>query len=264
VELVREIASALLTNLGCTVTVAQDGEQALGMVQREAFDLVLMDCQMPRMDGFEATRRIRQWERSVSGRAPVPIVALTANALSGDREACLAAGMVGYLSKPVTAARLADALSRHLASSPEPAGAARGGAGSGAPVVFDPTVLAHLPMVLDGSQVGFAAQMLALFASTSGELLDAIATALASGDVDVLRRSLHSLKSSSAQVGALALSELVGVYETMVRNGLPLPGDALERLRDAHAALDRAIRAAPDGASQAVAGVPTTAAVAAR
>ncbi len=109
----RDIACALLKSLGCTVSTAENGSVALEQVQRERFDLVLMDCQMPGMDGFEATRHIRAWEQATQ-RSPLCIIALTANALAGDREACLAAGMSGYLAKPITGARLAEALAQHL------------------------------------------------------------------------------------------------------------------------------------------------------
>jgi CheY-like chemotaxis protein len=105
----REIACALLKSLGCTVSTAENGRVALERVQSEPFDLVPMDCQMPGMDGFEATRHIRAWEQATQ-RPPLRIIALTANALAGDREACLAAGMSGYLPKPITGARLAEAL----------------------------------------------------------------------------------------------------------------------------------------------------------
>jgi two-component system, sensor histidine kinase and response regulator len=94
----QEVATSMLETLGCEVKVASNGEEAIHDCQREAFDLVLMDCQMPGMDGFEATRAIRRWEQ-VTGRH-IPIVALTANAMQGDREQCLAAGMDDYLSKP--------------------------------------------------------------------------------------------------------------------------------------------------------------------
>jgi two-component system sensor histidine kinase/response regulator len=113
----REIATAMLQAMDCRVTAVHDGAQALRAVQSRAVDLVLMDCQMPVMDGFESTRRIRAWELEQPGRPRLPIVALTASALAGDREACLAAGMDDYLAKPVSSARLAETLARHLARS---------------------------------------------------------------------------------------------------------------------------------------------------
>jgi signal transduction histidine kinase/CheY-like chemotaxis protein len=122
-----KLAVRLLERLGCRVDVASNGHEALKMVQSIPFDLVFMDCQMPEMDGFEATRAIRAWEGSSRvGESPVsqlPIVALTANAMQGDRERCLAAGMNDYITKPLSRADLARVLEatrpRPLESSPE-------------------------------------------------------------------------------------------------------------------------------------------------
>ena len=115
----------LLRKWGCSITVATDGREALEMFQQDAFDLVLMDVQMPRMGGFEATARIREWEQP-SGRH-TPIVALTAHAIVGDRERCLSAGMDDYISKPIRAAEVLEKLDRLLGLSLEtqtPAGCA--------------------------------------------------------------------------------------------------------------------------------------------
>jgi CheY-like chemotaxis protein len=95
----QEIALVMLQTLGCSVTVAQNGREVVDQAQATPYDLILMDCQMPEMDGFEATRVIRDWEQR-SERTAIPIVALTAHATLGDREQCLAAGMNDYLSKP--------------------------------------------------------------------------------------------------------------------------------------------------------------------
>jgi PAS domain S-box-containing protein len=102
----QRVASRLLTKRGHVVTVVGNGREALDALQREAFDLVLMDIQMPDMDGFEATTAIRRWERDTGAR--VRIVAMTAHAMTGDRERCLAAGMDGYLSKPIDQRSLYD------------------------------------------------------------------------------------------------------------------------------------------------------------
>jgi signal transduction histidine kinase/CheY-like chemotaxis protein len=104
------VAHHMLATLGATVKLARDGREAVAMNEAEAFDVVLMDCQMPEMDGFEATRRIRQSEQGSDRR--VPIVAMTANAAESDREACLAAGMDDFLTKPMTEAALAAVLGR--------------------------------------------------------------------------------------------------------------------------------------------------------
>jgi two-component system, sensor histidine kinase and response regulator len=101
-----EVAAYFLEALGCHVTLAENGRQAVEACARETFDLVLMDCQMPEMDGMSATRLIRQ--RETEQQLPrLPVVALTANAFAEDRERCIAAGMDDYLSKPFTEAQLA-------------------------------------------------------------------------------------------------------------------------------------------------------------
>jgi CheY-like chemotaxis protein len=108
----REVACVLLEACGLCVSTAPDGEQALAMLDRGGFDLVLMDCQMPAIDGYEATRRIRRREAGSGGH--LPIVALTANAIEGDREICLAAGMDDYLAKPFSLPELHAKLLRWL------------------------------------------------------------------------------------------------------------------------------------------------------
>jgi CheY-like chemotaxis protein len=107
----RAVVVRLLEKLGCSVDSAENGREALAAVAKQEYDLVLMDCQMPEMDGFEATAQIRRKEDS--GRR-VPIVALTAAALAGDRERCLAAGMDDYLTKPVRREQLESLVRRML------------------------------------------------------------------------------------------------------------------------------------------------------
>ena len=107
----QKVASALLAKLGCQTTIASDGREALAVLSADRFDVVLMDCQMPVMDGFEATRRVRSGEAGAAA-AELPIIAMTANAMQGDKEDCLAAGMNDYLAKPVSRAELVAALQR--------------------------------------------------------------------------------------------------------------------------------------------------------
>jgi CheY-like chemotaxis protein len=108
----RLIATRLLEKLGHQVVTAENGRIAVEVVQREPFDVVLMDVQMPEMDGIEATRTIRRWERFAGGR--VPIVALTAHAMRGDEVRCLECGMDGYLTKPIDRKQLQEHLARSL------------------------------------------------------------------------------------------------------------------------------------------------------
>jgi CheY-like chemotaxis protein len=107
-EVNQRVAARFLERLGHRVTLANDGREAIDLWRQQPFDLVLMDVQMPEMDGFEAVAAIREAEQATGGRTPV--IALTAHAMSGDRERCLAAGMDGYLTKPVKLAQLVAAI----------------------------------------------------------------------------------------------------------------------------------------------------------
>jgi len=113
----QRVAALLLEKLGVAVSVANNGAEALDALGRERFDAVLMDCQMPEMDGYEASRRLRQREVDRGSRERVPIIAMTANAMTGDRERCLDAGMDDYLSKPVSQTAISEAMRHWLSPS---------------------------------------------------------------------------------------------------------------------------------------------------
>ncbi len=220
------VAAEMLRRLGLRVSLAANGAEAVALVHANSYDLVLMDCQMPQMDGFTATHRIRNLEASDPRRAPLPIVALTANAMGGDRDSCLAAGMTDYLAKPITIAALAEVLARHLISSP---GSAAAPPPCGPPV-FDSSVLASLPMVADGSQPEFVAEVLGKFWRNSQEML----ALFERGDEKTRLRCVHTLKSSSALVGVLALAAAAGEIEGRMRGGCTAGQDDLRRLHAEH------------------------------
>ena len=227
-ELNQAIVCGLLQHAGHCVSVASSGEQALAtLAEANSIDMVLMDWQMPDMDGLEVTRRLRAGQAGAMGQR-VPIVALTANAFAEDRAACLAAGMNDFLSKPVLLADLLAAVSRQ--ADKNLAGAApktsvvakpfadRGGESPTA-VAFNPEVLAALPMVLDGSAPDYADELLVMFAQSAADALRKIQAAVQSADKPVLQRHLHSLKSSSASVGAMALATHCAAGEAALRKG---------------------------------------------
>jgi CheY-like chemotaxis protein len=110
----RLIAGELLEQLGVTVEVAEDGAEALLKLDAGEYDLVLMDCVMPRMDGYAATEHWRERERATGGRAHMPIVAVTANVTAADRSRCLDAGMDDFIAKPIQLQSLANVLARYL------------------------------------------------------------------------------------------------------------------------------------------------------
>ena len=257
----QTIVCRLLSHGGCDSTAASDGAQALALLSARHFDLVLMDWQMPDMDGLEVTRRMRAGEAGPRG-LKVPIVALTANAFAEDRAACLAAGMNDFLTKPVLADVLmltvrrwalqapARALDEHrprLADGgigPDRAGigtgvgagashvgavSVHGGLGAPRPAVFDPSVLAALPMVADGSEPQYAQELMAMFLDSLAQTLRDVDQAVSAADHGQLRLIVHSLKSSSATVGALELSWLAQTHEEHLRRGLA-PVQALSQL----------------------------------
>jgi signal transduction histidine kinase/CheY-like chemotaxis protein/HPt (histidine-containing phosphotransfer) domain-containing protein len=232
----RSIVSGLLRHAGFCVFTADSGHRVLQLLpELDRIDVVLMDCQMPGMDGLEVTRRLRAGEAGPAG-CTVPILALTANAFAEDRQACIAAGMNDFLSKPVKASTLHEAIRRWTAAAPNTA-AADAGASAPAPgpaPVFDPAVLAALPMVADGSEPGFALEMLAQYLKGSSDLVQRCSRALAAGDAAAVRLGVHTLRSTSAQVGARALADLAGAIEERLRAGAPFDDGDLNRLLHQH------------------------------
>jgi CheY-like chemotaxis protein len=136
----REVAVAMLDELGCSVVLAEDGHPAVAHAQHERFDVIFMDCQMPNMDGYAATEAIRRDEQQ-RGLAPVPIVALTANVMSRDRERCIAVGMNSFLAKPFKAAQLREVLEPIARAKAAPGAASAGivaAPGAAAPAPAEP------------------------------------------------------------------------------------------------------------------------------
>ena len=202
----RRLAMYMLESLGHRADFAANGRAAVEAWERSAYDVIIMDCQMPEMDGFEATQEIRRREaaRSADGARRVGIVALTANAVKGDSERCLAAGMDDYLSKPYTAQQLGAALNRRAVPPDREAPPAETGSAPLAAADFDPQRPAELCAELD--QEGVLAIMddfLRELPETVGRL-----TALASsGPVEELARLAHSLRGIGRSVG---LEKLAG------------------------------------------------------
>jgi len=219
-----EVAGAMLEGLGLEVSRACNGEQALQAEQAGEFDLILMDCQMPVMDGFAATTEIRRREQQRGRGRSVPIIAITANALQGDRESCLAAGMDDYLSKPFTQQALGQTIARWI-SLPRLA----------PPAPELPEVKEAPAVAMPHSEINRQAlQNIRALSATNGDaLLDRVLhaylddtpshlhtlrQAIAAGDTGQLRKAAHSLKSSSANVGADALAQRCRELEQLGRN----------------------------------------------
>ncbi|ELC7364060.1 ATP-binding protein [Stenotrophomonas maltophilia] len=232
----RMVAEHLLRVFQCEVRNATDGEQALTALREGGVDVVLMDCQMPVLDGYAATRHWRA-EEAETGRARLPIIAMTANAMAGDRERCLQAGMDDYLSKPIARATLHALLNRwgqqssDVAASSLLEGAAPAAdrappaehgwapqntkSQAAAQPVLDRDVLDELHAVIGDS----ALQILSVFLDDAPAMVQQLQQAAQSGDGPRLKAVAHSLKSSSANVGALSLSAIAQRIEHEARSG---------------------------------------------
>jgi PAS domain S-box-containing protein len=210
----RALAVAILEKRGHSLVLAENGRQAVDAARREVFDLIFMDVQMPQMDGFEATRLIRQFEKA-SGRH-TPIAAMTARAMGGDRERCLAAGMDDYVSKPLLKRDLLDLIERlsgpdsPKAAEPldrpsQPAAFAPANGSPGvAPIIFTRATLLDQ---LDDDEVVLQ-QMVTLFAENTPRLLDEVSESIARCTPGELAGSVHKLLSSLGAFGAVRGREL--------------------------------------------------------
>lgn len=199
----QELIRAILEKHGHRVTLASNGQEAINFWRSGSFDLLLMDLQMPEMDGLTATIMIRNEESERGGH--VPIVAMTAYAMTGDRDRCLQAGMDDYLSKPVNPPELMETIARCTGCSiprhKPPAVASVSGAGFSNEPVFDREALLTR---LGGSQ-DLLPRFLGLFCESADKALEGIHQALDAEDWDTARRHAHSIKGSAANVGAMQL-----------------------------------------------------------
>ena len=213
----REVALGMLENLGCTVVVAENGWLAIEAMNEPDFDVILMDCQMPVMDGFTATGEIRRRE-AAAGMSRVPIIALTANAMEGDRERCLRAGMDDFLSKPFSQRQLQEHLSRRLRPDRnfKPAAPVDSNDSIQQFPVIDIGVLRNIAAL---PRANLLATMIDLYMTHSPALVSAIEAAATSTDSDELYQSVHALKSSTANLGGARLAGLARECETLARQG---------------------------------------------
>jgi PAS domain S-box-containing protein len=225
----QQFALLVLQKLGYRAEVTGNGLEALQALEREPYDVVLMDVQMPTMDGLEATRRIHQ--RWPERRRP-HIIAATASAMEEEREACLAAGMDDYLSKPIRVDELAAALRRcrpHVAPQP-PAPAAGSGEGAQVPPEQEPQGHPAIAGVLQtpalerlvetiGDDRSLLTALIDTFLGDAPRLVEAARRGLEHGQTDEVRRAAHTLKSNGATFGASSLSELSRQLEALARSG---------------------------------------------
>jgi PAS domain S-box-containing protein len=242
----QEVVRGMLEGVGCRVDVAENGPSAVKMASRKSYDLVLMDCQMPLLDGYGATRAIRQDEGVAQDSSDelerrLPIVAMTANAIAGDREKCLAAGMDDYLSKPFRQEELLEMVRRWVEpqnesalpaieeKSPEEeetAMSAEEDSSLGKAVVslvreraerpsIDYEVLESIRQVQARGSGDLLDRVIHTYLNTSPELIDGLRQALLDEDAEEVARVAHKIKSSSGMLGATKLASLSQELETL-------------------------------------------------
>jgi two-component system, sensor histidine kinase and response regulator len=226
----RKVARHQLQTMGHTVDTAGNGFEAVEALKNNPYDLVLMDCQMPGMDGFAATAAIRQREREL-GLPHLPVIAMTASALESDREHCIAAGMDGYLSKPVGQAELAKAIETWVRRDRE-------AEGPDAEDSIDGETLATLREM--GKDTSFFVEVIDLFLEEAPRQLDALREAVAAGDAERARLAAHSLKGAAGNVGAKPMARSADRLEKLAR-AQSLEG-AREIVQDLEGQLERARR----------------------
>jgi two-component system sensor histidine kinase/response regulator len=237
----QEVALGVLEVLGYRADAVSDGREALSALARADYDLVLMDCQLPDLDGYEATRLIRLPATQVRNHA-IPIVAMTAHAMTGDREKCLAAGMNDYLSKPIepraleraierwtqgAADRAPEGAERHPPDLPAPAGSATG---------FDQDDLLER---LSGNEQ-LARRVMDRFLSDMPRQLEALSQAILRADAEAASMAAHSIKGAAANVGVPAVREAARRIEQQAKAGdldgagatLPLLAASFENTRE--------------------------------
>jgi two-component system, sensor histidine kinase and response regulator len=203
----QRLATRLLEKHGHTAVVANDGREALAALEREYFDLVLMDVQMPNLDGFEAMAQIRQNEQATG--AHLPIVAMTAHTMKGDREACLDAGFDDYVSKPIHAEEFLRVIERSVAR------------GESCPARSCPDKICDATTTLANleNDEQLLREVAGLFVVDCPRLMTTVREAVAAGDAEQLHRAAHTLKGSIANFGAPAAYDAAVVLEKIAKSG---------------------------------------------
>jgi len=273
----RDVAKEMLRVMGCCVDTAEDGDEAVEAVRDRAYDLILMDCHMPIVDGFEATALIRRKEAVDPAKTHRPIIALTADAVEGDREKCLAAGMDDYLAKPFAQEDLYTILEKWLLPRPRLAQAPYATAGnprnasqtpkaavtpiSGSPQdkggvsPIDPRALAAIAAVHRPGSPPLLPKVISTYLRSSTELMEKLRQAVEKGEAEATRQAAHSLKSSSANLGARQLALLSKELEDAGRSQcMQQTGPLWERIHAEHGRVVAALERELTGESNARAG----------
>ncbi|MCP4693867.1 MAG: response regulator, partial [Desulfobacterales bacterium] len=217
----QRVAAGILGRYGCRVEVVGNGEEAVDRLREKAFDLIFMDAHMPVMDGFEATRKIR--EREEPG-ARTPIVAMTALAMAGDRERCLEAGMDDYIAKPIKSKAIFDALLKYcseLQGEDEAAPDEREAIEADAKPVLNPSQL----LDIGDSDEELILELIGEFMKDAPVLLDNLREAIDLGDQDRITKKAHKLNGLAANFGGERFLEMGLAIENAAREGVFEPDE---------------------------------------
>ena len=250
----QEVALSMLELLGCQTSLAEDGTAALESATRTVFDLILMDCHMPMLDGFSATRQIREMEK-IQGRSRTPIIALTADVQRGIQEECVSAGMDAYLSKPFNQQKLQEMLAKWLPGEP-PSTATDDAEGTSlsqsVESILDPYPLQQLRELSSLSGRDVLGKSIGHYLQQTPEDVVRLQSAFDSGDAKKFRLIAHSLKSGSANLGAMQYSALCAELEEFGRHDqLAQAAPALEKLKESLPKVLGALQKVTTGTPQA-------------
>ncbi len=238
----QEVALEMLQGYGFNVDVACNGEEALQRFQENAYSLILMDCEMPVMDGLTATRRLRQVEQE-RGLQPTPVIALTAHAIHGAREKCLASGMDDFLSKPFSNSELRNILANWIALPDQTAPVS-----SASDETTDGDNEADSAEILDMSAINrlhtrkasLVNRVVQLYLEQSPDVLDSIDSAFAAKDYETLSNIVHTFKSSSLTVGAVKVAEMCRQIEAGCQQGA-VDANLCKQIRQDYLAAEKAL-----------------------
>lgn len=200
----QQVAQSMLANFGLSVEIANNGEEAVALLQTQTFDIVLMDCHMPVMDGYQASAALRQRE------------------LTGDREQCIAVGMDDYLAKPYSRAQLEQVLNRWLPPKVEAAAepyALIAPTAAQTTRALDKSVLEQYRELDPDGSLGLATEIGQIFLESSDAMVERMVSALALGDAESMKQAAHSLKSSCANVGGMTLAQHLNEIEILAKAG---------------------------------------------
>jgi CheY-like chemotaxis protein len=248
----QKVAARMLENLGYMVDVVADGGEALEAVAGTRYGAVLMDVQMPVMDGYRATRQIRDQEEKAGRRNMMmgirkhrtPIIAMTANAMQGDRERAIEAGMDDYVSKPVGRKELAAVLGKWISGTPAYRVPGTEDGASQADDPLDRQVISGLRTLQDEDETDIVAELAGMFLDDARPRLSALEVAVLDEEAPTVERLAHTLKGSSANMGARGMSTLCARLEDAGASGDLSQGPRLvERLKEEFARVDRAFEA---------------------